>query len=102
MKTKKSGSPAGQTNKNTKNRASTKDNAGFISNSTPNSNGDIGKTDTVAPATWITPGLIEKTHTLWSKHYGRSLAPDEVREILRNVRRCGEIIHQWMNERITT
>jgi hypothetical protein len=43
---------------------------------------------------WVSPELLERTRTLWSRRYGRILSAAEALEILRNVRRLAEVVSE--------
>ena len=45
---------------------------------------------------WITDDLIEDTRRVWSKQYGRLIAPDEAVEILVNVKKVAEAFMKAM------
>jgi len=105
MKTTGSGAQTGRKRKSAENRVSIEENTGFISASAPCLKAENGMAEGSAeptPAAWMTPELVEQTHTVWSKEYGRPLERCEVLEILRNVRWFGEILRRWMVERRTT
>jgi len=101
MKTTISGARAGRKNERADFREFTEKSVGFVGDSTPccEPGNEAGE---AAPAAWMTPNLIERTHTVWSKRYGRSLEQWEVVEILRNVRWFGEILRRWMKGGLTT
>lgn len=43
-------------------------------------------------ARWITPELLHRTQQVWTRAYGRPIAPDEAVEILTNVRHLAELL----------
>lgn len=48
-------------------------------------------------AAWMSPALMEKTHVVWSKRYGRPLEQHEAVEILDNVRRFAEVVRRLLS-----
>ncbi len=50
--------------------------------------------DSQALAGWMTKELLEKTQTVWSKVYGRSVSQFEAVQILRNVKRLAELVYR--------
>ena len=102
MKTKTSGARAGAKKRNGKTSVFVEkslENEGFSGYAVQ---GERRESDTpappeIAPAAWMTPALVEKTHAHWSRRYGRSLEQHEVVEILNNVRRFGELMRRAMN-----
>ncbi len=51
---------------------------------------------------WISQELIDETEEVWSVRYGRSLAYDEIVEILLNVKRWAETVLKLHLERQRT
>ena len=52
------------------------------------------ETPEITPKPWMSSALIEKTHQVWSRAYGRPLERAEVIEILQNVRWFGELLRK--------
>ena len=79
--------------------ASKQENTGFSTGIMPICKaGDVAGADKPAAvaAEWITPALIEKTDSVWSKRYGRRLERSEILDILQNVRRFGQLLLRTM------
>lgn len=109
MKKKRSGARAGDEAANAENRVFFEESSGFVGETAAvcreGNDGRAAGNPTpreAEPAGWMTPGLIEKTHAVWSKRYGRSLGRDEVLEILRNVRWFGELMRRALKGGLTT
>ena len=108
MKTTRSGTRAGRKRKCAEHREFTEKSIGFVGESAPcygpgNEAGEVAKRrEEPAPAAWMTPDLIERTHEVWSENYGRSLERWEVLEILRNVRWFGEVLRRGLTGGTTT
>jgi hypothetical protein len=104
MKTAKSGTRTGRKNRDAGHRAFPEKTTGFIEENAAclKAGEGEGRRDEPEPAAWMTPTVINRTHEVWSKEYGRSLERWEVLEILRNVRWFGEILRRWMRGELTT
>ncbi len=44
------------------------------------------------PPAWITPALLARTIEVWSASYRRPVSVSEAEEILRNVKRLGDVL----------
>ena len=108
MKTTRSGTRAGRKRKSAEHREFSEKSIGFVGESAPccgsgnEARERAGRIEEPAPAPWMTPALIERTHTVWSKNYGRSLERWEVLEILRNVRWFAEVLRRGLTGGTTT